>query len=311
MPYSKDTAPTVNGFTAGTSWKNTTVFIGRSWFGDNFIPGRVDVTAGNEGVYVADFQENRLSEDTEYLVVPSGCSCSWMAPEVAITQVGVVQMPDENNQFYIGRVDIGEGQIAISKVSPSEYSQIWATSGEELSNIATEILVCESTASPFVRPTINSPSKACAGWMKHKNDDTTTINGFSIGTSWKNNTAWVGRGHFSGQFQPGRIQIEASTGAYLVSDSDGEVFRTTFTEYLALSVGCSCSFVPVESVALSSSSLIHCVDFNNHWLIGRFDLGNGQVSIAKVMQSNDQIYIDLNGMSTLGGATEVLVCETS
>ncbi|KAG5666978.1 hypothetical protein PVAND_014981 [Polypedilum vanderplanki] len=312
MPYLRDNGPSVNGYDAGTSYKNTTIYIGRGWYNNQFIPGRVDLSnPNNSGVFVTWAGEKYLTSDIEYLVVPNGCQCYFTDPAVAVTRAGVIQNPDINYRFYVGRVQLGNGQIAISKVNYANFQQWWSTSGPESTNTATEILVCETNDQTQQQPTVKYSSMQCAGWAKYLNDDAPTYNGFSAGISGKNHTAWVARGLIGYQLEPGRIEVETPTGAYVSYGS--EQFLTNNVESLVIPVGCNCFWISPYAGINSRPGLVRSADPVYHWLVGRVQLGNGQITISKVRSTDfyqwwsNPVGPESSGFTT----TEVLVCENS
>jgi hypothetical protein len=148
----------------GTSYKNTKVYIGRGWFDKQFQPGRVDVTSGTAGTYISSSAgEQKLTKQTEYLVVSSNCSCTWMAPTTANTHEGLVRVYGNDFHYAIGRVALGNNQVGISKVMTPNMDQWFfnPSSGKEEYGNATEVLVCETTGDNSVRPIVNFTTAAC------------------------------------------------------------------------------------------------------------------------------------------------------
>ncbi|KAG5670831.1 hypothetical protein PVAND_001066 [Polypedilum vanderplanki] len=306
MPYYNDDQPTINGYAVGTSWKNSTVYIGRGWYGGQFMPGRVDVTKNIEGVYVDWFSELQILQDSEYMVLPNGCSCVWLSPNIAVNRVGLVTTKD----FMIGRVNFTNGGIAISKVSlNAPFTQWYIDSiGNNQMNTASEVLVCESTNPIELQPTVTFSSTVCAGWTSYKNNLAPTYYGFAAGPSYKNTTAYVGRGFAENQFQPGRIQTEIPAQIYLFS-STGEI-TDQFAEYLVVPTNCSCQWISPYNGILSRPGLIHSPDENFHYLVGRVNLTSTQVAISKVKSSDFTEWYMVNANTNATDiATQVLVCE--
>jgi hypothetical protein len=162
MAYNNDNSPSVNGLNVGTSWNNKAAYLGRGWYGGQFMPGRIDVTAGSAALYVSYAGEVKLTVDTEYWVVPDGCSCNFVPPSKAIYSNGLVLNPEPSYRFTPGLVSVGTtGQIAVSKVRSADFTQWYSTSGGESSSAATSVLVCETTGPVNVKPTIAYATKSC------------------------------------------------------------------------------------------------------------------------------------------------------
>lgn len=71
--------------------------------------------------------------------------------------------PDPIYRYATGLVSLSNGQVAISKVKTADgsFSQSYSSSGAEITSTATQVLVCSSTNSAVVKPTIKYASKAC------------------------------------------------------------------------------------------------------------------------------------------------------
>jgi hypothetical protein len=312
MPYLNDDAPITNGFEAGASWNNQTVYVGRGWYGSQLIPGRVQVK-NNTGVYVSYVTETYLTQDTEYLVVPDGCSCYFLPPAAAVTHEGVVQNPDPNFKWYIGRVTFPSGYIAISKVRYSDYLQWYSTSVAETANTATEILVCETNGPTNVRPVVTSTNGACAAWRTYLNDNAPTFNGLYVGKSRVNTDVYVGRAMLNAQLEPGRVELTPATvGVW--ADYGAEYRVTSFIDYLVLPMGCECQWLKPTPAILNHPGLVRSIDANYRWVVGLNNISATQVAIAKVRTTPKDFFSwwsDVNGAGANGYATKVLVCGTA
>jgi hypothetical protein len=162
MTYLNDTAPEVNGFPAGTSYKNTIIYVGRAWFENKveYQPGRIDLTT--KSIYGTYSGEKTTTNGIEYLVKPNGCNCSWMAPAVANKSEGMVRAGDINYHYVIGRASLGNNQYAISEVRLSDFKQWYSTSSTAYANFDTkEILVCETNDDNSVPPEFTPANVAC------------------------------------------------------------------------------------------------------------------------------------------------------
>jgi hypothetical protein len=163
MTYQMDNAPSVNGFAAGVSWTNTTIYVGRAHLNGQFMPGRVQTEAPT-GVYVNYGAEYIRDTDLEYLVMASGCVCTWMSTALAMLSTGIVHMPDLSYHFAVGRVTFASGHVAISKTALPSFTQWYVSdTGSGMSDIATEVLVCESN-DPSAKPVVNYATAACGGF---------------------------------------------------------------------------------------------------------------------------------------------------
>jgi hypothetical protein len=162
--FNNDNAPSVNGLFAGytAQGNNASVYVGRAWYGSELIPGRAQFTS-NPGVYVTWVGEQRVQDDGEYLVVPDGCSCSWLSPSAAANHQGIVRTNDPTYNYVVGRKTFSDGRVAITKVATPAYTQRYVNqAGGEISDQATEILVCESsTVAPAATPTMTFANEAC------------------------------------------------------------------------------------------------------------------------------------------------------
>jgi hypothetical protein len=312
MPYLNDKQPVINGLAVGTSRQNVTAYVGRGWYsgkGGNFYPGRIQVDTGKLFI---DFNNTEISftQELEYLVIPAGCACSYLPPAVAVTRDGVITNPGPYN-YMTGRVNLANGRVEISSVEFSSFTQYYLNSnGTGVHDTATEVLVCESTAPTNVRPTVTLSSAACAGWKSYKNDNLPTFNGLFAGTSWNNKAVYVGRGYYENQFQPGRVQTDGQAGIYVSSYYTEETFLVNRTEYLVLSVGCSCEWAAANANTLLRPGLVHSPDENYHFVVGRKNLTNSRVAISKLRPTIFWEYYNIDaGSHSEGTAAVVLVCE--
>ncbi|KAG5667109.1 hypothetical protein PVAND_015108 [Polypedilum vanderplanki] len=315
ITYSMDSAPSINGLAVGTSWQGTTSYLGRGWYAGQYIPGRIDITPGKQALYVTLLAEVKITSDIEYFVVPSNCNCSFLSPDVAATKNGVVINPDPVYSFATGLVNLSNGQVAISKVETvSKLWQWWSSSGGESSGPSTQILVCSSTNSAVVKPTITYASKACAGWTMYTGDYSPTINGWSAGLSRVNTQAYIGRAYENGYFAPGRVDVTpGSAGVYVsyYTATNSEQYITGPAEYLVITDNCVCSWISATTAAYSRPGLIKTTDISVHWLTGLVNISSTQVSVSPVAYSTFvQYYTDLSNTGRTNTASVLLVCET-
>ena len=96
------------------------------------------------GIYVTFSGERYVKEDIEFLVVPAGCSCTWVPWATGKTDPGLVRIADETFHYAIGRKTLTEGGYAIAKVVPEQNRWWWSReTGVETSNLLIEeVLVC-------------------------------------------------------------------------------------------------------------------------------------------------------------------------
>lgn len=163
MRYQRDNAPIFNGFLAGTSLKGYPAFIGRSFQDKQFQPGFVQFEPP-VGIYVTSTIGERLAtEKLEYLTIPYQCKCSWMDKGIAMSRPGLVRTPDETYHYMVGRYRFGcTDTVAITKVvAPSFRQWYFNADGLQVTDTATELLVCESTDTTGSLPVVNIPYLAC------------------------------------------------------------------------------------------------------------------------------------------------------
>ena len=132
-----------------------------------------------------------------------------------------------------------------------------------------------------------------------------SVNGFAVGQSIMNNTAYVGRAFYKRDLQRiSRLQVETVAGVYLGPNGDDVGIDP---EYLVVPEGCSCRFMPVAR-ALRREGLVSCMQ--RMFLVGRKDLGDGYVAVTEVDRGDlNQTYVGRNFFSVQDAATELLVCE--
>jgi hypothetical protein len=144
-----DKSPATNGLYAGVSRVNTPVYVSRAIYGSQFIPSRYDVEspAGSYPSYAGE----KFVEESEYLIVPQGCHCYWVKPNVALARKGLVTVPDVNYHWVVGRKNLTASSIAITKVQKSSLNQWYSNmANNEVSDKATEVLICETGPHPPV-----------------------------------------------------------------------------------------------------------------------------------------------------------------
>jgi hypothetical protein len=305
MAYEKDNAPAVNGFSAGTSLKGTQAYIGRTGMNGRFFPGWIQVN-GSVGLFITDKTEKLVTDRIEYLVMSSSCSCFWLNPKDALPRFGLVRL----NSDLIGRKMWPEGNVSVSRVAFPSLRQFYIDANNvEVSDRATELLVCEWSDMKIPRPIVKFSSQACGVWAAFKHNNAPTLNGFMIGKSLKNTQVFIGRGWVKGEFTPGRLQIEAPTGVYIELDNE-ERWDFRSAEYLVLSEGCLCSWNPLES-AVNQAGVVSAFIDSNQWLIGRVGLPHGVIAIVKVARvSFVSYYTNELGKTIETRVAEVLVCQT-
>jgi hypothetical protein len=142
-------------------------------------------------------------------------------------------------------------------------------------------------------------------WGAYLNNDSPTVNGYSIGTDLSNATAWIGRTAYIGYFQPGRVDLPSDKVYFVYGNEEKNV--STGNEYLALPSGCSCRAEPA-SIASTSVGVV----FSTGYGIGVHTWSNGRVSVAKTTASNSEWYPNQAGGVIIGpvGVNNSLVCES-
>ena len=146
-------------------------------------------------------------------------------------------------------------------------------------------------------------------WKAYNNDQAPSVDGYKIGKHPNGNDVYIGKGTYSGQTGPGRIQLSPSIGFYY-SHSGYERYITTGVQYLVVGSTCNCSWVqnsggkPVpNAVAIQDASVDNFV----FW-IGRGTLPGG-VTIGKIVNSMSSIwYCDAAGNDIYETFYEVLAC---
>ncbi|KAG5668802.1 hypothetical protein PVAND_016727 [Polypedilum vanderplanki] len=325
--YNNDNAPAINGFYAGNSTiNNSPVYIGAGMWNDQRMPGRVQissVTTGTvtrtSGVYVSYGAEVQVRYP-EYLVVPDGCSCSWMVPSIASSHPGLILTGDPLYQFAVGLKTFGNGQISIAKVDTNAaqnnlYMQQWYTdsNNREIFEPATQLLVCESFQSTASNPVVKYANEACGVWSSINMINSVVTNGFAIGPSrFPNITAYAGRGQFGNAFRTGRYQNEDPTGAYTLGGGVDKLMQ--YSQWLILPVNCTCLWMPAYQ-AIIRKGLVTAPDFNYNYAIGLKSFNTGQVAVELTQTDNlNSYYTDLNNIDrfeNIDSQTQLLVCENN
>jgi hypothetical protein len=113
-----------------------------------------------------DWVADQRIDDAEYLVVPNGCSCSWVAPANATSRDGLVYANDVSGyNFAVGRKNLTNGRVAISKVQVPGFTQWYQhQGGYEVADAASEMLVCETPYAEPAKPVIPFPTKSCGAF---------------------------------------------------------------------------------------------------------------------------------------------------
>ncbi|KAG5667113.1 hypothetical protein PVAND_015112 [Polypedilum vanderplanki] len=253
-----DSAPSINGFLVGNSFQGNSAYLGRGWYGGQYIPGRIDITSGQAALYVSSSIEVKVTTDIEYFVIPSNCNCQWLSPSVTSNKSGLVLIPDPTYIYAVGLVSLSNAQVAISKVkTDGSFTQSYSTTGAEITSTATQVLFCSSTNSAVVKPTITYASKACAGWTMY--------------------TAYIGRAYENGYFAPGRVDVTpGSAGVYVsyYTATNSEQYITGPAEYLVITDNCVCSWISATTAAYSRPGLVRCTDISVHWFNQHFNNTN-------------------------------------
>jgi pyrrolidone-carboxylate peptidase len=157
MTFFDDDAPKTNGFSAGMSMNNTQAFIGRGVFRDQPAPGRLQIESpSGVGITTAE-GERRLESRIEYLVLPEGCQCSWVAPKESLKRPGLVLVID----LMVGRKNFSNGRVAVTKVEATLNQWYINEAGNETKDEASEVLVCEGNNAMKTRATVKLANAAC------------------------------------------------------------------------------------------------------------------------------------------------------
>jgi hypothetical protein len=173
-PYTYNTDPAGNGFYAGLSWNNQSVYIGRGWANKEYVPGRLQIPAG---IYAELNGAEASVTSPEYLVVAVNCTCEWVRASDALTRVGLVVTNDQTKDALVGLVQLANGLISISKVAKATMV-MWYTNetGATVYAVpATRVLVCEDSSyqatTTTVAPKVTAAPVACREFF---------LNGFSL-----------------------------------------------------------------------------------------------------------------------------------
>ncbi|KAG5667639.1 hypothetical protein PVAND_015613 [Polypedilum vanderplanki] len=301
-----------NGFNVGTSNANTTLYIGKGFAAAYTQGGRYEP---NVGTFVTR-SANALAYNSAWLIVPQGCNCYWMAPNLAKARKGLILVGDDSDNFMIGLHTFSTGQKSVT--IPLYINNYETYVGLNLLTVyggyATQILVCEN---------IPPPPQGCALWAAYLDDNAPAINGFYAGNSTINNSpVYVGWGDYGDLKLPARIQITTTSTGTLPRTPGGYVsagaeVQVTYPEYLVVPNSCSCSWIN-PSLASSHPGLILSSDLTYNWAIGRKTFTDGTISITKVVMNSNltnymkQTYNNAAGVQIVDEpATELLVCETT
>jgi hypothetical protein len=141
-------AVNTNGFSAGISRINNDAWVGRGQQDAQFQVGRYQDEAIT-GTYTSWNGDKLADYGSEWLIVPQGCSCEWLTPDMAKIRKGLVTAPDEVYNFGVGRKKFSTGQVSVSRV---HYLNTWQWYNELLNydnaGWAEEMLVCETLPPP-------------------------------------------------------------------------------------------------------------------------------------------------------------------
>lgn len=159
--YKNDDAPKTEGFAAGLSWRNTTAWVGRYAWG-NWPPGRIQIESPT-GFYES--SDDLLKTKAEFLVIPSGCFCSWVpSSESLLKNIALVPAGDT---YFIGRVKFGNEMVAIAQTDDYFYGEFTHIDSKYFDNIIPEVLVCQKDSpltvtfpTPLSLPPASRPSPA-------------------------------------------------------------------------------------------------------------------------------------------------------
>jgi hypothetical protein len=106
--------------------------------------GRASVVPPNTGVLIAWGGENYVTVP-EYLVVPNGCVCQWVAASSAGSRIGLVSSPDQTYHFGVGLKNLTGGNVAVTRVQLSTLTQWYANqNNNDVADAASVLLVCET-----------------------------------------------------------------------------------------------------------------------------------------------------------------------
>ncbi|KAG5667643.1 hypothetical protein PVAND_015617 [Polypedilum vanderplanki] len=322
--YLDDNAPAINGFYAGNSTiNNSPVYVGWGDYGDLKLPARIQITTTSTGTlprtpggYVSAGAEVQVTYP-EYLVVPNSCSCSWINPSLASNHPGLILTSDINFQYAVGRKTFPDGTISITKVvtNPSYTNYMKQTynnaAGVQIvDEPATELLVCETTASTATAPVFTFANEACGVWSTDNMVTSAQSNGFSVGPSiFPNITNYVGRGQWTtAEIRIGRYQDENLTGAY--TSSAGEKIMQ-YSQWLIVPEGCNCYWLSANQ-ALVRRGLITSSDDTYNFAVSYKNYTTA-FSISRVILSSFvEFYTtsnNMDGSDVMSNTGPLLVCE--
>jgi hypothetical protein len=145
MAFSNETSPATTGYSIGTTYKRTVGFIGRGWEWSEWMPGRIQLESPT-GLYIEHgMQENYLSTNIEFLFVPKGCICAFLPMYEALNRFGLITIPCEQFNYFVGRAEFSSGQAAVVKIQSHTNAGFYLNEeGKFAEKTGDEALVCET-----------------------------------------------------------------------------------------------------------------------------------------------------------------------